>query len=72
MKPTIYEVKAKYERHLLKIKGVVSVGIGQGKDKTMVIIVGLSQEDMRSRRRIPAVLEGFQVEIQIVGPIKSL
>ncbi len=72
MKPTIQEVKAKYERRLLKIKGVVSVGIGQGKDKTLVIIVGLRQKDMRSRRRIPAVLEGYQVEIQIVGPIKSL
>jgi hypothetical protein len=72
METTIQEVKTKYEQRLLKIKGVVSVGIGQGKDKTQVIIVGLIQDESRSRRRIPSVLEGYHVEIQIVGTIKAL
>ena len=68
---TIREVKEKHEAGLLKIKGVVSVGVGLRKDKIPVIIVGLKQDNQRSIRRIPLILEGYPVEVRITGSIKS-
>jgi hypothetical protein len=41
MSPTIQEVKAKYTDQLMAMPGVVSVGIGQNPDGTLVIVVGL-------------------------------
>jgi hypothetical protein len=68
---TVREVKEKYEALLLKIKGVVSVGIGLTKENTPGIIVGLKRENKRSVRKIPSVLEGYNVEIQLIGSIKA-
>jgi hypothetical protein len=68
---TIREVKEKYEAGLLKIKGVVSVGIGLNKYGTPVIIVGINQQNKRSIRRIPTVLEGYMVEVQLIETIKA-
>lgn len=72
MSLTIQEVKEKHEAGILKIEGVISVGIGLKKDKTPAIIVGFKQAKQDLIRRIPTVLEGYPVEVQIVGPIKTL
>jgi hypothetical protein len=71
MSLTIQEVKEKHAARILKIEGVISIGIGLNKDKTLAIIVGLKQEKQDLIRRIPSVLEGYPVEIQIIGSIKS-
>jgi hypothetical protein len=71
MSLTIQEVKEKHAARILKIEGVISIGIGLNKDKTPAIIVGLKQEKQDLIRRIPSVLEGYPVEIQIIGSIKS-
>jgi MFS family permease len=58
--PTIREVKAKHEAEVLALPGVVSAGIGQGKEGHPVIVVGLD----RSRPETEAVgrLSGFGPE----------
>lgn len=71
MSPTIQEVKAKHEAAILKIEGVISIGIGLKKDKTQAIIVGLKQENQDTIQSIPSVLDGYPVEIQIIGSIKA-
>ncbi|MDO9339901.1 MAG: hypothetical protein Q7T72_05165 [Bacteroidales bacterium] len=71
MSLTIQEVKEKHEARILKIEGVISVGIGLREDKTPAIIVGLNQDKQGLVRRIPLVLDGYPVEIQIIGSIKA-
>jgi len=69
---TIYEVKRQNEGKLLKIKGVVSVGIGFGVSKIPIIIVGLENDKPELVNKIPKSLEGYVVEIQVTGNIKAL
>jgi hypothetical protein len=71
MMSTIQEVKAKHEAALLKIEGVISIGIGLKKDRTPAIIIGLKQENKDIIQSIPSVLDGYPVEIQIIGSIKA-
>jgi hypothetical protein len=71
MSLTIQQAKEKHEAGILKIEGVISVGIGLKKDRTPAIIVGLKQEDQDLIRRIPSMIEGYPVEVQIIGSIKA-
>jgi hypothetical protein len=68
---TIRKVKRRYEREILQIDGVVSVGIGTGSNNTPVIIVGITQENDEIMQRIPVVLEGYVVEVKIIGSINA-
>jgi hypothetical protein len=71
MSLTIQEVKEKHQASILKIEGVISIGIGLKKDRTPAIIIGLKQENQDLMQSIPSVLEGYPVEVQIIGPIKA-
>jgi hypothetical protein len=68
---TINEVKSKYESSILKIEGVVSVGIGQGSENKLAIIIGLREESQETTNLIPSELEGYPVEIRITGVIRA-
>ena len=69
---TIQEVKKKHEACFLSMPGVISVGIGLNKDKIPAIIIGLRHAKPDIISGIPAVLEGYPVEVQIIGSIKAL
>ena len=71
MSRTIQEVKKKHESSLLKIQGVISVGIGFNKDKIPAIIIGLEQAKSDMIYGIPVALDGYPVEVQIIGSIKA-
>jgi hypothetical protein len=71
MSLTILEVKKKHEASIMKIEGVISIGIGFSNDNYPAIIVGLSEEKESMIKSIPSVLEGYPVEIEIIGPIKA-
>ncbi len=71
MSRTIQEVKKKHESCLLKIQGVISVGIGFNKDKIPAIIIGLEQAKPDIISGIPVALDGYPVEVQIIGSIKA-
>ena len=71
MSLTINEVKGKYESSIMKIEGVVSVGIGQGRNNKPAIIIGLREKNKDTLDLLPAELEGYQVEIKILGSIKA-
>ena len=70
MLQNIQEVKKKYEASLLKIKGVISVGIGLNKDKNPAIIVGIEKASQNFIDSIPSSLDGYPVEIQVIGKVK--
>ncbi len=69
---TIQEAKRKHEASILKIEGVVSVGIGVRKDRTRAIVIGLKHENRDLIRRIPTSLEGYPVEIRIIGSLTAM
>lgn len=71
MSPSIQEVKKQHESKLLRMPGVVSVGIGLGSNGKETIVVGLSGSNRATEAKIPAKLDGFPVQVNIVGPIKT-
>jgi hypothetical protein len=71
MSPSIQDVKEQHEALLLEMPGVVSVGIGLDPNGSQAIIVGLDGSHPKTKEKIPAMLEGFPVVIQIIGTIKA-
>ena len=71
MSSSIEEVKKQHETLFLDMPGVVSVGIGLDPSGHQAIIVGLDGPRPETAAKIPAMLEGFPVIIQIVGSIKA-
>ena len=72
MAPAIQEVKKKHESHILRLPGVVSVGIGMDENGHHVIIIGLDGPRPDTVARLPGDLEGYPVIIRIVGTIHPL
>jgi len=70
--PAIREVKARHEERLLSLPGVVSVGIGLGVDGNPVIIVGLDRTRASAIQEIPEELEGYPVQVEMVGTVRAL
>ncbi|RLF14698.1 MAG: hypothetical protein DRN06_06735 [Thermoprotei archaeon] len=62
---TAHEVRAKYERWLLTLGGVV--GVTSTDDKIIVLV--MSQRDAV---KIPRELDGFPVEVRVVGEVRFL
>jgi hypothetical protein len=72
MSPSIEEVKKKYTQTLLAKPGVISVGIGKDPDGIPVIIVGLERPQPETQKKLPKTLEGYPLQIEIIGKIKAL
>jgi hypothetical protein len=70
--PAIREVKARHEGRLLSLPGVVSVGIGLGADGSPVIVVGLDRTRGSTLQEIPEELEGYPVQVEMVGTVRAL
>jgi hypothetical protein len=70
MTPSIQQVKAKHEKRLMEIPGVVSVGLGKDKGGKMVIIIGVDRPRADIADPLPQKLDGYPVIVQVVGSIK--
>jgi hypothetical protein len=68
---TIQEAKARHVQRLLALPGVVSVGIGRDAQGREAIVVGLDRARPETQARLPAELEGYQVRVQVIGPVKA-
>ena len=71
MTPSIQDVKKKHEARLMSLPGVVSVGIGRDPQGNPAVIVGLDSPRSETQARIPPQLDGYPLQIQIVGPLKA-
>jgi hypothetical protein len=71
MPPSIKDVKKRYEMHLLQLPGVVSVGIGLNRNGQPAIIIGMAGPNVESESQLPSMLDGYPVEVRIVGPLKA-
>ena len=67
----IREAKSRNEKKLMKIKGVVGVGISK-KDDEEVIVILTNQLSEKSANKIPEQLEGFKIVIRESGAINAL
>ena len=81
MEDEIRRIKDKYAQELLKIKGVVGVGIGKkvvsGKEGDQLAIVvfvtkKLPKSLLKKSDVIPDSLEGIPVDVQEVGLVRAL
>lgn len=68
----IEDVKRKHEADLMKIDGVIGVGIGKGKSGGRVIQVLAEEVTRQLRDRVPPMIDGFFVEVIRVGEIRKL
>lgn len=68
---SIQEAKARHAARILALPGVVSVGIGRDPEGREVIVVGLDRARPETRARLPAELEGYRVQVQVIGPVKA-
>lgn len=68
---SVEEVKQRHEARLMKVRGVVGVGIGRSSGRT-VIRVYVTVDSPKIRRAVPEALEDVPVEIVVSGPFKAL
>jgi hypothetical protein len=71
MGPTIQDVQARHARQLLALPGVVSVGIGWDPGGQEAIVIGLDRSRPEIQAKLPAQLEGYPVQVQIIGAVKA-
>ena len=71
MPSSIKEAKKQHEARLLKLPGVVSVGIGLTENGQSAIIIGLQGPDTETEAQLPSMIEGYPVEVRIVGTVKA-
>ncbi|MBU7585890.1 MAG: hypothetical protein KAF91_23940 [Nostoc sp. TH1S01] len=67
---TIEQVKEQYESDLLRIDGVVGVGISECEDKPCIKVY-LDNESPNLKKQIPKQLDGFKVDTQVTGTIEA-
>jgi len=70
MPDSINTIKTKHESRLLSTPGVVSVGIGQDKGQS-TIIIGVESQDTLDKMKLPEELNGYPVKVQIVGTLRA-
>jgi hypothetical protein len=68
---SIQEAKARHAARILALPGVVSVGIGRDAQGREVIVIGLDRARPETRARLPTELEGYRVQVQVVGVVKA-
>jgi len=68
---SIQQVKNKHENQLMTMPGVVSVGIGQGDSGQSVIVIGVESQAKLDKLTLPVKLDGYPVNVQIMGTIRA-
>ncbi|BAY38136.1 hypothetical protein NIES2111_24810 [Nostoc sp. NIES-2111] len=67
---TIEQVKEQYEFDLLRIDGVVGVGISECENEPCIKVY-LKNESLNLKKQIPKQLDGFKVDTQVTGSIQA-
>ncbi|HKW42739.1 MAG TPA: hypothetical protein VJP06_01005 [Thermoplasmata archaeon] len=67
----IEEIKRRHEARLMKMRGVVGVGIGK-KDGKDVIRIYVEEDNPKIRTTLPQALDEVPVEIVVSGSFRAL
>jgi len=62
---SIFEAKARHEAELLRIPGVVGVGVV---GNTLIVYV----ETAQAAAAVPRRIEGFPVQVRVIGRVRPL
>ncbi len=68
----IDSVKARHVDELMSIPGVVGVYIGELPDHTPCLGVMVAEKTEDLEKRIPSVIEGYRVRIDVTGRLKPM
>lgn len=68
---SLEEVKRRHEARLMRMRGVVGVGIGR-KDGKDCIRVYVAENNPKILAELPDKLEEIPVEVVVAGPFKAL
>jgi len=68
---SIKEVKAKYQDEIMKIPGVVGIGIG-GTEEKMVLTIMVEKRTSDLEKKLPLSLDNYPVIIQETGTFNAL
>lgn len=71
MGTSIEAVKNRHVDQLMAMPDVISVGIGKNGQGVPAIIVGMDKENVETQSSIPDTVEGYPVEIRIIGPVRA-
>ncbi len=71
MSETIEEVKARHTAAIMNTPGVISMGIGKDSCGNPVIAIGVEKDSAEIRDAIPQKLDGYPVEIKVMGSIRT-
>lgn len=69
---TVSEVLQHHRDQLMSLPGVVGVAQGRTEDGRDCIVVMLKEDNPDLRAQIPALLEGYPVQIKITGEFRAL
>ncbi len=62
-------VRARYAPRLMRRRGVVSVGVGEGEDGGAVIVIGV--REAADAEGLPRELEGVPVRVEVIGTVRA-
>jgi hypothetical protein len=68
---SVEEVKRRHEARIMKVRGVVGVGIGQ-KDGKETIRIYVQEDLPKIRTKLPESLDDIPVEIVVTGSFRAL
>jgi hypothetical protein len=67
---SIQEIQEKHQHDLMRIPGVVGVGIGLESDES-VLVVMVAKDTRAIKRKVPKELDGYRLVIQETGVIRA-
>lgn len=70
-RPRPEEVLNRHSGELMRMRGVLSVGIGRDDAGRPVIVIGLDGERPETQAALPATLDGVPVQVMTSGRISS-
>ena len=70
-KLSVHDVKKKYETRIMKIPGVVGIGVGKENELDAVMVL-VAERTRLVDKKVPKQLKGFPVVIQETGVIRAL
>ncbi|TLZ45054.1 MAG: hypothetical protein E6K19_02885 [Methanobacteriota archaeon] len=68
---SVEDVKRRHEARIMKVRGVVGVGIGQ-KDGKETIRIYVQEDLPKIRTKLPESLDDIPVEIVVTGSFRAL
>ncbi len=71
MDSSIQQVKERHTAELMAMPGVVSVGLGKNRSGEPAIIVGVEADRAETISSVPDKLDGYPVEVEVVGKIST-